>query len=214
VLLGHLATCYYYQRRFEDSLRAREDSLVIHRAAGSSLDEAMGLMNLGAVYTELGRHDDAVTCLKRSLAMARQAGDRNCEGHALENLGAAYVSAGRYEDAAAYLLQAVPVFGGAGRSRGETHGLGLVLYRLALCYLGLHQYPEAVQYCVQGLDIQRATGDRLTEALTLDTQAKALQATGEISQARQSWQLALQILEEAGHPDAREIRSRLAENGR
>jgi tetratricopeptide (TPR) repeat protein len=210
-LLGHLATSYFYQQRFEDSLLARENSLALLRAAGSPLDEAMSLMNLGAVYTELGRHEDALTCLKRSLIMARQIGDRNCEGHTLENLGAAYVSAGKYEEAIIFLQQAIPVFSDTGRSHAEMHGLGLVLYRLALCCLGLHRYTESMEYCAQGLNVAMAVRDRMTEALTLDTQAKALQATGQISRARQSWELALHILEEVGYPGADEIRSHLSD---
>ena len=53
MILGNLATCYFYLRQFEDSLAAREDSLAILRTDGSRLDEAMGLMNLGAAQTYL-----------------------------------------------------------------------------------------------------------------------------------------------------------------
>ena len=209
-LLSMLATCYFYLQRFEDSLRAREDSLAILRAAGSPLDEAMGLMNLGALQTELGRHENAASSLKESLAIAREIRDRNCEGHALENLGALYTSRQDYEEAIDFLQQAVRVFGGTGRSHMEMHGLGLALYRLAICYLELGRYKESAEHCLQGLEIQKEIGDRVTEARTLDTHARALQATGQVAQALQSWQRAHAILEEIGHPDAAEIRGRLA----
>ena len=178
MLLGNLATCYFYLRQFEDSLTAREDSLAILRTGGSRLDEAMGLMNLGAAQTELGRVGDAAASLKKSLAIARQIGDRNCEGHALENLGALYTKKQEYDEAIVFLQQALPVFSGTGRSHAELHGLGLVLYRLAICQLGLQRYAESISYCMQGLDVQNVTSDRLTEAWTLDVHAKALKATG------------------------------------
>ena len=210
MILGNLATCYFYLRQFEDSLAAREDSLAILRTDGSRLDEAMGLMNLGAAQTELARLGDAVASLKESLAIARQIGDRNCEGHALENLGALYAKKQEYEEAIVFLQQALPVFSDTGRSHAELHGLGLVLYRLAICHLGLQQYAESISYCMQGLDVQNVVGDRLTVAWTLDAQGKALQATGQVSQAIQSWQRAFAILEEIGHPGAAEITEHLA----
>lgn len=209
-LLGHLAACYFYLRRFEDSRQAREQSLGILRSAGSRLEMAMGLMNLGAVYNELSRHEDALSCLEQSLSMARQIADRNCEGHALENLGVVYINRKEYGNAINFLRQALSVFSETGHSHVEMHGLGLVLYRLAVCYLELHQYAESIDYGNKGLEVQRISGDRLTEAWTLDTQAKALQALGEASQARQSWESALTILEEIGHPGAAEIRGHLA----
>jgi tetratricopeptide (TPR) repeat protein len=212
-LLGHLATCYFYLQRFEDSLQAREDSLAIFRAIGSRRDEAMGLMNLGGLYTKLSRREDAINCLQQSIKMARDIGDLNCEGHALENLGAYCASRKEYNEAISFLQQALLVFSAAGRSYVGMHGLGLVLYRLAVCYLSLHQYAESIAYCMKALEIQQGIRDRLSEAWTLDTQAKALEAIGEESQAVQAWERALAILDEIGHPDAVEIRARLAYPG-
>jgi hypothetical protein len=89
-------------------------------------------------------------------------------------------------------------------------GRGLILYRLAVCHLGLHQYAECIRYATESLGVQQGAGDRLSEAWTLDVQAKALHATGHASAACQSWERALAILEEAGHPDAIKIRANLA----
>jgi len=60
----------------------------------------------------------------------------------------------------------------------------------------------------------RTLGDRWGEADTLTNLGDIRRAVGELLQAREAWQQALAILDDLKHPDAAEVRARLADMDR
>jgi len=75
--------------------------------------------------------------------------------------------------------------------------------------LGNHTESSA---CYQrALDLHRDISDRWGEAVTLGLIGDAHHAAGNPQEARGAWQQALAILDDLHHPDAGQIRAKLAE---
>jgi tetratricopeptide (TPR) repeat protein len=83
---------------------------------------------------------------------------------------------------------------------------------------GIHQQQAqlgAATRCYQrSLHLSRDDGDRDGQARTLRRLAETRDRAGDRAAARAAWEQALEILDELRHPDATEVRSRLAGLGR
>jgi tetratricopeptide (TPR) repeat protein len=94
----------------------------------------------------------------------------------------------------------------AGR-RDEAHAWDNLGY--AEHHLGGH--TEAATSNQHALAAFRELGDRYHEAKTLTRLADTYDAVCEPQQARKAWQQALDILDELDHPDAGQVRAKLAD---
>ena len=74
----------------------------------------------------------------------------------------------------------------------------------------LGNFAEAVACYQRALSISRESGDRYHEAEALTHLGDTHQAAGELAQAREAWQQALAILDDLQHPDADQVRAKLA----
>jgi hypothetical protein len=63
------------------------------------------------------------------------------------------------------------------------------------------------------VDLYRELGDRYNAASELTKLGDTHYATGDTASAQLAWEQALSFLEELGHPDAEEVRTRLREAG-
>ena len=80
------------------------------------------------------------------------------------------------------------------------------------CHLGHHH--EAVTSYRRAIELLRDVGDRYNEADTLTNLGDTHASAGETGAARDAWLRALSILDNLDHPDADEVRARLAQDGR
>jgi O-methyltransferase involved in polyketide biosynthesis len=62
----------------------------------------------------------------------------------------------------------------------------------------------------RAVDLIRQLGDRYREATTVVNLGEAHRAGGDADAARHAWQQALAVLEHLDHPDAADVRRRLA----
>ncbi|WP_203863149.1 hypothetical protein, partial [Plantactinospora mayteni] len=60
------------------------------------------------------------------------------------------------------------------------------------------------------LDLFRRLGDRRGEAVALAQLGDTQHITGDVTEARRFWRQALEILDHLGHPEADEVRGKLA----
>jgi hypothetical protein len=67
---------------------------------------------------------------------------------------------------------------------------------------------------LQGLALFRRIGDRSGEATALNSLGESYLAVGQPGQGRRQWQLALELYEQLGMPQAAEVRARLQPGGR
>ncbi len=103
-------------------------------------------------------------------------------------------------------------------------GQALVLYRDTGCRSGeaytwdslgyathkLGHTAAAAEYYQHALRLFAELGDRYAEADTLARLGDTHQTAGELQQAREAWQQAICILDDLQHPDAGQVRAKLA----
>lgn len=112
---------------------------------------------------------------------------------------------GDYQQARAYGRQALTLHAEVGNRRLEGHAWDSLGY--AEHHLG--NLAEAAACYRRALAIFREFGDRFNEADVL-THLGDTHAQGELAQAREAWQQALAILDDIQHPDADQVRAKLA----
>jgi tetratricopeptide (TPR) repeat protein len=74
----------------------------------------------------------------------------------------------------------------------------------------LGNLAEAAACYQRALSLKREANARFDEADTLTHLGDTHHAAGDLTQAQQAWQQALAILEDLQHPDAAQVRTRLA----
>ena len=205
--LGNLGNAYYSLGECRRAIAFYEQCLAIAQEIGDRQGEAYALGNLGIAYDSLGEYRRASEFHEQDLAIAREIGDRLGEGSALGNLGNACYLLGEYRRAIELHEQDLAIAREIGDRRGEGSALG----GLGNAYESLGEYPRAIESYEQSLAILREIGDRRGEGIALWNMSLALDQLGERAQAIADAQAALTILEQIEHPDAAQVRRKLAE---
>jgi tetratricopeptide (TPR) repeat protein/transcriptional regulator with XRE-family HTH domain len=192
--------------RHADAHSHLSQALAHFAAAGDQVGEARVHCTLAVVYE---RQDDLPRALdhaERALALSRAAGHRRAQAVALNSIGWCRVRLGRYAEALTACQEALVIL----QELGDRHKQAAAWDTLGYAYHHLRDHPHAVDCYRNAVALCRDLGDRANQADTLrhlgDTQA----AAGDPGAARASWQEALAILTELGHPDAEAVRGDLA----
>jgi tetratricopeptide (TPR) repeat protein/transcriptional regulator with XRE-family HTH domain len=190
----------------DQARRYYASSLGLYQQLGDSLGEAKVQHNLGVLAEQQGRCTDALRHAEQALRLFQIIGDRPSEAVALNSVGWYHGILGDYQRARAFCRQALTVCAEAGDRSLE----GYVWDSLGYAEHHLGNRAEAAACYQRALSIKREAGDRFSEADTLAHLGDAHQAAGELAQARKVWQQALAILQDLQHPDAGQIRAKLA----
>ena len=145
------------------------------------------LGNLGIVYSNLGDYPKAISYHKQALEINRKSGDKKGVACNLNSLGGVCQSLGDYPNAISYFEQALEIYrkvedkkevGGTGGNLLESFFTALVeasgleafdegkrgvagsLGNLGLVYENLGDYPKAISYYKQALEICREIDDK------------------------------------------------------
>ena len=195
--------------RLGDYGQAREhlaDCLELYRQVGDRAGEARVHQSLGWVAERQGRYTDALDHNEQAVALYRAAGHRAGQADALNSAGFCYALAGNYERAREYCRQALPLFRELGNRLHLAHawdGIGYAEHHLG-------RLAEAAECYRQALSLYREVGYRFQEAITISHLGDTCHADGRTPEAKQAWQQALDILDDLHHPDAEQIRAKLA----
>jgi tetratricopeptide (TPR) repeat protein len=181
-------------------------SLTLYQWLGDRLGEAKVHQSLGVLSRGQGRYADALGHAEQALRVYQATGDKAHEALALNNVGWYHGLHGDYQQARVFCRQAVARCAEIGDRRFEGVAWDSVGY--AEHHLG--NLAEAAACYQRALTIAREAGQRFGEAAVLIHLGDARHAAGELAQARQAWQQALAILEDLQHPDAGQVRAKLA----
>jgi tetratricopeptide (TPR) repeat protein len=96
------------------------------------------------------------------------------------------------------------------RALGDRGGEAAVLDTLGYAHHHLGHYRQAATYYHQTLDVFRELGEGRLTAEALVHLGDTYAAAGEVDAVRDALRRALAILEELDHPDAAQVRDRLA----
>jgi len=136
----------------------------------------------------------------------QSSGDQGWQATVLNNMGWCHARLGEYEQALSSGEQAIALHQELGKRESEACAWDSLGYVHA--QLGHH---DAALACFnRSITIFRELGDRFNEADVLTHLGDFQLTAGEPVLAGEAWQLALAILDELQHPDARDVRSKLA----
>jgi tetratricopeptide (TPR) repeat protein/transcriptional regulator with XRE-family HTH domain len=183
-----------------------DSSLTLCQRLGDRLGEAKIQQSLGVLADRQGRYADALGHAEQALRLYQAIGDKANEAEAFNTIGWCHGRLGDYQQARAFCRQALTLSAEAGHRRLEGHAWDSLGY--AEHHLG--NLAEAAAGYQHALSIARETRDRRLEADTLIHLGDTRHAAGKFAQAREAWQQALAILDDLHHPDAVQVRAKLA----
>jgi tetratricopeptide (TPR) repeat protein/transcriptional regulator with XRE-family HTH domain len=181
-------------------------SLALYQHLGNRVGEAKIHQSLGILAERQGRYADALGHCEQALRLYQAAGERAGQAEALNNVGCYYDFLGDHEQARVFSQQAVTLSAETGHPR--TAGLAWDSLGCAEGHLG--NLAEAGACFQRAVSLLREAGDRFNQSESLTHLGDNRHAAGEPVRARQAWQQALAILDELHHPNAGQVRAKLA----
>jgi len=191
---------------YEQTLDHLTQCLALYQQLGNQVGQGKVHQTLGWVAEKQDRKADALGHAERALALFRAAGDQAGQAAALNNVGWCHSLAGDYEQAQAFTRAAVAQFGQLGDRNGEAaswDSLGFAEQRLG-------NLAEAARCYQRAIDLARELGNRYAEAEWLTHLSDVQLSAENPPEAREALRRSLDILDELHHPDAEEVRGRLA----
>jgi tetratricopeptide (TPR) repeat protein len=96
------------------------------------------------------------------------------------------------------------------RELADREGLANALDSLGFAYHSHGDHQRAIVHYREALVALRQLADPYYETITLTHLGDSHHAAGDQRAAADAWRLALALLDELSHPDARDVRARLA----
>jgi DNA-binding SARP family transcriptional activator len=190
-----------------DEARAHlAECLELYRQLGDRLGEARIRQDLSAEADMQHRYADALRHAEQALELFRASAYRPGEANALNTIGWSHAQLGDALRARAFCQQSVSLYHELGNRYCEAHALDSLGY----AELQLGQLADAAGRYQRALSLIQDAGDRFGEAGILTHLGDARQAAGQHAEAHDAWQQALAILDGLPHPDAEQVRARLA----
>lgn len=189
-------------------------------AASEHLHQALHLYGelddpAGSARTHIGlawmdgvaqRYAHALDHAQRALDLFVLAGDRPGEANARNTVGWFHGRLGDHRRSLACCRQALALHRELGNRGGEADTWD----SLGLAHHMLDEHERAAACYRQAIELYRTLSARYNEADTMSRLGDTHHAAGDPASARRVWRRALDILDELGHPAAREVRARLA----
>jgi tetratricopeptide (TPR) repeat protein/DNA-binding XRE family transcriptional regulator len=181
-------------------------SLRLYRQLGQAAGELRVLNSLCELAVRQGRYADALGHAEEVLRRHQAAGDQEGEAGQLNNVGWCHGLLGDYYQARAFCQRSLTLAVEIGNHFIEYHAwdsLGYIEHQLG-------NFGEAATCYQRALPLCHEIGTRYNEAEVLIHLGDARHAFGELPRAREAWRQALAILEDMQHPDADQVRGKLA----
>ncbi|HEV7965842.1 MAG TPA: tetratricopeptide repeat protein [Actinoplanes sp.] len=194
------------RQRFEPAQVHMRQALDLVRAAGDRAGEGECLFILSYLCWLQGAQDAALARAEQSLALFRQVDEPMWAGKASLAVGWYLTQRGEHRQALPYYTEALALQQRAGDHPNEAvtrDGLGWLQHQL-------EDYDDAVRHLQEGLRLARRLGDPSLEAQVLGHLGDVHEALMDRDTAAARWRQAYEILADLGHPQAAELRRKLA----
>jgi tetratricopeptide (TPR) repeat protein len=186
-----------------------EQALSIYTELGDRAGAADAHTALGVTLEEQGRDADALGHTRQALELFTAAGDRAGQALALNGIGWLHIKLGDHRQALTSCGQALELFQELGYPRLEAD----IWDSLGYAHHHLGDHAESAACYQRALALYREIGDRFALAGTLDHFGDTRHAAGRPDEAGAAWEEALAILDDLHHPDAGQVRTKLASLG-
>jgi tetratricopeptide (TPR) repeat protein len=202
-----VAAACYRLTEYEQARVHLMTSLGLYRQLGDRLGEARIYQSLSIISDRQGNLTDALSHDKQALSLFRAIGHRSGQAYALNSIGWSHTLLGDPKQGRLSCQESLALHREVGDRAGEAHAwdsLGFAEHHLG-------NLTEAAACYQRALNLQREAGYRIHEAESLTHLGDTHHAAGELAQAWEAWQQALAILEDLQHPDADQVRTKLAD---
>jgi len=190
-----------------DQARAHHAAcLELYQQTGDRAGQARAHQSLAWANERQGRLGDALGHAGQAHRLYEAIGHQAGQARSLNNIGYCHAQLGHYQQAQSCCEQALSLWRQVGDRNGEAATWDSLGY--AEHHLGHH--AQALSCYQHALRIFRELGDRYYEAATLTHLGDTRHASAELQLAREAWQQALAILDDLRHPDASQVRAKLA----
>jgi tetratricopeptide (TPR) repeat protein len=162
--------------------------------------------DLGSLSEYQERYDEALGHAEQALRLSRAVADRDGEAFALSNVSSYHMLLGQYQRALVFGREALALTKKLGARYGEAHTWATI----GLSEHALGRFADAAASHRHAHGLFAELGDRTYEAAALGDLADAQEAAGEPHAAHAARRQALAILRGLRHPDAADLRARLA----
>ena len=201
-----LGTAYVELRCWDDASTQLRQALELCGQAGDPVGQGRAQHGLAIACGRQGQYPQALDHARQALELYRAAGHRRGQARALNSAGWSHAQLGDYQQALIACEQALSLHA----ELGDQHGLANTWDSLGCARHRLGQYDQATACYQRAIGIYRDLGDSYYEADSLIHLGDTSQASGDPGAAREAWQLALPTLDELTHPDAAQVRAKLA----
>jgi tetratricopeptide (TPR) repeat protein len=207
---AHWQLGYAYARLgdYQASYAQLQHALSIYQELGDRVGQADVQHTLAIMVQFQGRYGEALDHSRQALELFTAVGDRTGRAIALNAVGWFHAMLGDHRQALIYCGQALKLH--QGQALGYPKLEAATLDSLGYAHHHLGDHAESIACYQRALDLYREVGDRWGQAETLGHTGDVHHAAGHRQQACQAWEEALAILEDLQHPDAGQIRAKLA----
>jgi tetratricopeptide (TPR) repeat protein len=202
----NLAYAYTQLSRFDEAHTHLTHALDLTTQTGDLTGQAYTHQRLSSLWEQWGNYPQALDHAWQALNLFQAAGHQVGEARALNNVGWYHVILDEHQQALPYCQQALALH----QEFDDRDGQAAAWDSLGYAHHHLGHYTQAVTCYQHALDLVWDLGDRYHEAQTLAHLGDTHHATGNPQAAHDAWQHALTIFNDLNHPNADQIRIKLA----
>ncbi|MEV4507715.1 BTAD domain-containing putative transcriptional regulator [Dactylosporangium sp. NPDC049525] len=193
--------------RTDDAQRHATRALELYRELGDHGRQAQGHLNLAEIAVHCGQYEDGFRQASLARDLFRAAASPTGEANALNAMGWLHAQLGDHRMALATCRQALTLHQELSNRQGEAETWDSI----GFAHHQLHEHEAAISCFQRALALFEDTGDRCFEADTLHHLGDSHLALGDVKAARDVWRRSLDVFESVEHPDAAEVRTKLAD---
>ncbi|GAB3408828.1 AfsR/SARP family transcriptional regulator [Flindersiella endophytica] len=202
-----IARAYLRLGSLDDAHTHLRRALDLYRELADENGQAHTHRFLGQAYELQNRNAEALQHCQQALDLYRGTGHRIGQAMALNDIGWHHIHLGDHQQAVTHCQEALELQQELGDRVGQAHTWDSLGY--AHHHLGDHN--RAVTCYRHAADLYQELGDHYELANTLTRLGDTHRTADALTAARQAWQRALNLLDDLGHPDTQQIRTRLHE---
>ncbi|MGD0556774.1 MAG: tetratricopeptide repeat protein [Streptosporangiaceae bacterium] len=201
-----LARAYTRLNRFEDADLQLQDALSLYDQSADQAGRADTHDYLSILWWRRNSLGKALDHAQQCLDLSQAIGHRARMARALNAVGWIQALLGDHQTALTSCDQALALQ----QELGDRHGEAATWDSLGYAHHHLGHHVQAIVCHQNALTIVQYLGDRYQEAESLGNLGDTHLAMGDSHAAHGAWQQALTILDELNHPDAEQVRVKLA----
>ena len=201
-----LAGAYILLSQFDDALTHMHHALDVNTRAGDRTKQAYNHRSLAVLWGQQGQYAQALHHAQQALQLYQETGHQEGLADALGDVGWCHALLGEYQPALAHCQQALAL----NTQLGSQYGQAVTLDSLGYIHHHMGQQAHAISCYQRALALARDLGDRYLQATALAHLGDIHVTVDSPDAAISAWQQALTILDDLNHPDAAEVRAKLA----